>query len=84
MFSYTFLQVKECRAACWDMCLCECLLIAELHPTNRQNFLGLWQIWPAVPYLLTQTSSSMRTLGMAVFKQQKVEDFYDIGEELGR
>ncbi|KAG1938100.1 death-associated protein kinase 2 isoform X2 [Pimephales promelas] len=25
----------------------------------------------------------MRTLGMAVFKQQKVEDFYDIGEELG-
>uniref|UniRef100_A0A673NKT5 non-specific serine/threonine protein kinase n=1 Tax=Sinocyclocheilus rhinocerous TaxID=307959 RepID=A0A673NKT5_9TELE len=24
-----------------------------------------------------------RTLGMAVFKQQKVEDFYDIGEELG-
>ncbi|XP_042571490.1 death-associated protein kinase 2-like isoform X2 [Cyprinus carpio] len=25
----------------------------------------------------------MRTLGMAVFKQQKVEDFYDIGEDLG-
>ncbi|XP_036431946.1 death-associated protein kinase 2 isoform X1 [Colossoma macropomum] len=25
----------------------------------------------------------MRTLGMAVFKQQKVEDFYEIGEELG-
>ncbi|XP_051545577.1 death-associated protein kinase 2-like [Myxocyprinus asiaticus] len=25
----------------------------------------------------------MRTLGMAVFKQEKVEDFYDIGEELG-
>ncbi|RXN03859.1 death-associated kinase 2 isoform X1 [Labeo rohita] len=25
----------------------------------------------------------MRTLGMAVFKQQKVEDFYDIVEELG-
>uniref|UniRef100_A0A671N960 non-specific serine/threonine protein kinase n=1 Tax=Sinocyclocheilus anshuiensis TaxID=1608454 RepID=A0A671N960_9TELE len=25
----------------------------------------------------------MRTLGMAVFKQQKVEDFYDIGDELG-
>lgn len=34
--------------------------------------------------LFTETSSSMRTLGMAVFKQQKVEDFYDIGEELGR
>jgi len=41
MFSYTFLQVKECSAACWDMCLCECLLIAELHPTNRQNFPGI-------------------------------------------
>lgn len=26
----------------------------------------------------------MRTLGMAVFKQQKVDDFYEIGEELGR
>ncbi|XP_052368383.1 death-associated protein kinase 2 [Oncorhynchus keta] len=26
---------------------------------------------------------SMRTLGMAVFKQQRVEDFYEIGEELG-
>ncbi|GAA6105057.1 death-associated protein kinase 2 isoform X1 [Tachysurus ichikawai] len=25
----------------------------------------------------------MRTLSMAVFKQQKVEDFYEIGEELG-
>ncbi|XP_041966710.1 death-associated protein kinase 2 isoform X2 [Alosa sapidissima] len=25
----------------------------------------------------------MRTLGMAVFKQQRVEDFYEIGEELG-
>ncbi|XP_036390941.1 death-associated protein kinase 2-like isoform X2 [Megalops cyprinoides] len=25
----------------------------------------------------------MRTTGMAVFKQQKVEDFYEIGEELG-
>uniref|UniRef100_A0AAY4BWP3 Protein kinase domain-containing protein n=1 Tax=Denticeps clupeoides TaxID=299321 RepID=A0AAY4BWP3_9TELE len=25
----------------------------------------------------------MRTLGMDVFKQQKVEDFYEIGEELG-
>ncbi|XP_005987764.1 death-associated protein kinase 2 isoform X1 [Latimeria chalumnae] len=25
----------------------------------------------------------MRTLGMAVFKQQKVEDFYELGEELG-
>ncbi|KAM3870677.1 death-associated protein kinase 2 isoform 2-T2 [Diretmus argenteus] len=25
----------------------------------------------------------MRTLGMAAFKQQKVEDFYEIGEELG-
>ncbi|XP_026094950.1 death-associated protein kinase 2-like [Carassius auratus] len=25
----------------------------------------------------------MRTLGMAVFKQHKVEDFYDIGEDLG-
>uniref|UniRef100_A0A8C2IUL1 Death associated protein kinase 2 n=1 Tax=Cyprinus carpio TaxID=7962 RepID=A0A8C2IUL1_CYPCA len=25
----------------------------------------------------------MGTLGMAVFKQQRVEDFYDIGEELG-
>ncbi|XP_056595999.1 death-associated protein kinase 2 [Triplophysa dalaica] len=25
----------------------------------------------------------MRTIGMAVFKQQKVEDFYDVGEELG-
>ncbi|XP_029909450.1 death-associated protein kinase 2 [Myripristis murdjan] len=25
----------------------------------------------------------MKTRGMAVFKQQKVEDFYDIGEELG-
>ncbi|XP_055049060.2 death-associated protein kinase 2 isoform X3 [Misgurnus anguillicaudatus] len=31
---------------------------------------------------LTQ-SSSMRTLGMAVLKQQRVEDFYDIGEDLG-
>ncbi|KAL4641961.1 death-associated protein kinase 2 isoform X1 [Arapaima gigas] len=27
--------------------------------------------------------TSMRTEGMAVFKQQKVEDFYEIGEELG-
>lgn len=35
------------------------------------------------PFIKTQ-SSSMRTIGMAVFKQQKVEDFYDIGEELGR
>ncbi|XP_071391247.1 death-associated protein kinase 2-like isoform X1 [Centroberyx affinis] len=25
----------------------------------------------------------MKTLGMAVFKQQKVDDFYEIGEELG-
>lgn len=26
----------------------------------------------------------MKTPGMAVFKQQNVDDFYEIGEELGR
>ncbi|PWA30532.1 hypothetical protein CCH79_00015265 [Gambusia affinis] len=30
-----------------------------------------------------ETTTSMRTPGMAVFKQENVEDFYDIGEELG-
>uniref|UniRef100_A0A087XI71 non-specific serine/threonine protein kinase n=1 Tax=Poecilia formosa TaxID=48698 RepID=A0A087XI71_POEFO len=30
-----------------------------------------------------ETATSMRTPGMAVFKQENVEDFYDIGEELG-
>ncbi|XP_061577791.1 death-associated protein kinase 2 isoform X2 [Cololabis saira] len=30
-----------------------------------------------------EAASSMRTPGMAVFKQQNVEDFYEIGEELG-
>lgn len=29
-------------------------------------------------------TTSMRTPGMAVFKEQNVEDFYEIGEELGR
>lgn len=28
--------------------------------------------------------ASMRSPNMEPFKQQKVEDFYDIGEELGR
>ena len=28
--------------------------------------------------------ASMRSPNMETFKQQKVEDFYDIGEELGR
>lgn len=28
--------------------------------------------------------ASMRSPDMETFKQQKVEDFYDIGEELGR
>lgn len=31
-----------------------------------------------------ETATSMRTPGMAVFKQENVEDFYDLGEELGR
>lgn len=29
-------------------------------------------------------STSMKTPGMAVFKQQNVEDFYEVGEVLGR
>uniref|UniRef100_A0A8C9VLV8 non-specific serine/threonine protein kinase n=1 Tax=Scleropages formosus TaxID=113540 RepID=A0A8C9VLV8_SCLFO len=32
---------------------------------------------------LSREVTSMRTESMAVFKQQKVEDFYEIGEELG-
>ncbi|KAF4008179.1 hypothetical protein G4228_019830 [Cervus hanglu yarkandensis] len=28
--------------------------------------------------------ASMKSPNMETFKQQKVEDFYDIGEELGR
>uniref|UniRef100_A0A8C9SIR2 non-specific serine/threonine protein kinase n=2 Tax=Scleropages formosus TaxID=113540 RepID=A0A8C9SIR2_SCLFO len=37
--------------------------------------------WPRSP--LYEEVTSMRTESMAVFKQQKVEDFYEIGEELG-
>ncbi|XP_067090574.1 death-associated protein kinase 2 isoform X2 [Osmerus mordax] len=33
--------------------------------------------------MFMRKSTSMRTLGMDVFKQQKVEDFYEIGQELG-
>lgn len=32
----------------------------------------------------TRLTTSMKTPGMAVFKQQNVDDFYEIGEELGR
>ncbi len=86
------LEVKECCAACRNMCLCECLWLSELHPTNLQNFPKpvcfsrdtKTNLTCCFPLFTEIQSSSMRTLGMAVFKQQKVEDFYDIGEDLGR
>ncbi|XP_045564374.1 death-associated protein kinase 2 isoform X2 [Salmo salar] len=37
----------------------------------------------AILHIKTTASSPSMTAGMALFKQQTVEDFYDIGEELG-
>ncbi|KAM9423917.1 death-associated protein kinase 2-like isoform 2-T4 [Salvelinus alpinus] len=37
----------------------------------------------AILHIITTPSSPSMTAGMALFKQQTVEDFYDIGEELG-
>lgn len=36
------------------------------------------------PFQDCTVQASMRSPNMETFKQQKVEDFYDIGEELGR
>lgn len=36
------------------------------------------------PFQDCMVQASMRSPNMETFKQQKVEDFYDIGEELGR
>lgn len=36
------------------------------------------------PFQDCVVQASMRSPNMETFKQQKVEDFYDIGEELGR
>lgn len=36
------------------------------------------------PFQDCMIQTSMRSPNMETFKQQKVEDFYDIGEELGR
>lgn len=36
------------------------------------------------PFQDCMVQVSMRSPNMETFKQQKVEDFYDIGEELGR
>lgn len=80
------LEVEECGAACRNMCIkCDRLWLFRTHSFP-------WPAWfsrdtarhippPAAVYKDTIVINEDI---MAMFKQQKVEDFYDIGEELGR
>jgi hypothetical protein len=68
-----------------DKFFASCLLVAFRSYTLQLVLICMAVLtsgfFPFQDYML---QASMRSPIMATFKQQKVEDFYDIGEELGR
>ncbi|CAB1446746.1 unnamed protein product [Pleuronectes platessa] len=61
-----------------DLCRLKSLTVQPQVTENNRDGLDWWR-----KDRLDPQTTSMKTPGMAVFKQQNVDDFYEIGEELG-